>query len=127
MGLHEPMPNLGPSNDPPRPPTYEELAESWSQLNTTNNLLRRNLDQMSTRLKDADSVREELQEMKALLLRTVQGQATPNAQTPNLTPSMESQQPPSQPPAAPTPTQECGKARLPDVRIFEKGSHEEYT
>ena len=127
MGLHEPMPNPEPSNAPPRPPTYEELAESWSQLNATNNLLQRNLDQMATRVKDAEGVREELQEMKALLLRTVQGQATPNAQTPNLTPSMESQQPPSQPPAMPTPVQEFGKARLPDVRIFEKGSHEEYT
>lgn len=127
MGLHEPMPNPEPSNAPPRPPTYEELAESWSQLNATNNLLRRNLDQMATRLKDAEGVREELQEMKALFLRTAQGQATPNAQTPNLTPSMESQQPSSQPLATPTPVQEFGKARLPDVRIFEKGSHEEYT
>ncbi|EMD58076.1 hypothetical protein COCSADRAFT_158248, partial [Bipolaris sorokiniana ND90Pr] len=54
MGLHEPMPNPEPSNAPPRPPTYEELAESWSQLNATNNLLRRNLDQMATRLKDAE-------------------------------------------------------------------------
>ncbi|EMD58767.1 hypothetical protein COCSADRAFT_165566, partial [Bipolaris sorokiniana ND90Pr] len=67
MGLHEPMPNPEPSNAPPRPPTYEELAESWSQLNATNNLLRRNLDQMAIRLKDAEGVREELQEMKALL------------------------------------------------------------
>ena len=60
MGPHEPIPNPGPSNSLPRPPTYEELAESWSQLNATNNLLRRNLDQMATRLKDAEGVREEL-------------------------------------------------------------------
>ena len=50
---------------------------------------------MATRLKDAKGVREELQEMKALFLRTAQGQATPNAQTSNLTPSIESQQPSS--------------------------------
>ena len=54
------MLNLGPSNAPPRPPTYEELAESWNQLNATNNLLRQNLDQMATRVKDAEGVREEL-------------------------------------------------------------------
>ncbi|EMD58452.1 hypothetical protein COCSADRAFT_41922 [Bipolaris sorokiniana ND90Pr] len=102
IGLHKPMPNLEPSNAPPRPPT---------QLNATNNLLQRNLDQIATRLKDAKGVREELQEMKALFLRTAQGQATPNAQTPNLTPSIE----------------KFGKARLPNIRIFKKGSHEEYT
>ena len=64
--------------------------------------------------------------MKALFLRTAQGQATPNAQTPNLTPSMESQQPPSQPLATSTPVQEFGKARLPNIRIFKKGLYEEY-
>ncbi|KAF5851652.1 hypothetical protein GGP41_004393 [Bipolaris sorokiniana] len=67
LRLYKPMPNLEPSNAPPRPPT----------------------------LKDAKGVREELQEMKALFFRTAQGQATPNAQTSNLTPSIESQQPSS--------------------------------
>ncbi|KAK1914081.1 hypothetical protein P3342_007327 [Pyrenophora teres f. teres] len=62
------------------------------------------------------------------LLRTIQGQLTPDAQTPGGTPSAGHQQAPTHnPPAADLDVRKFEKPRLPDVKVFDKGSHEEYT
>ncbi|KAK1914102.1 hypothetical protein P3342_007348 [Pyrenophora teres f. teres] len=55
------------------------------------------------------------------LLRTIQGQLTPDAQTPGGTPSAGHQQAPTHnPPAADLDVRKFEKPRLPDVKVFDK-------
>lgn len=115
------------SQNPGTQPSYEDLLAANESLRAGNDQLRQGLNQVTAELQQAQGMYQEFQQMKNLL-RTIQGQLTPDAQTPGGTPSAGHQQAPTHnPPATDLDVRKFEKPRLPDVKVFDKGSHEEYT
>ncbi|KAI1676165.1 hypothetical protein KJE20_14254 [Pyrenophora tritici-repentis] len=106
----------------------QQTQPSYEDLLANNEQLRQGLNHATAELQRAQNMFYEFEQMKNLL-RTIQGQLpASNAQTPTTTLSGSGQQPGSDPTlTAGLVVRRFEKARLPDVEVFDKGTHEEYS
>ncbi|KAK1914050.1 hypothetical protein P3342_007296 [Pyrenophora teres f. teres] len=99
------------SQNPGTQPSYEDLLAANESLRAGNDQLRQGLNQVTAELQQAQGIYPELPTSKLLAAHKRGSSAGPT----------------HNPPAADLDVRKFEKPRLPDVKVFDKGSHEEYT